>query len=110
MDKRLLDYDPFTGLIQYHHYDEMTDESHIETVQTHHQLNKELEATKELKNDENYTRKGMKNDMLHYAHIPAGVLHDWHAMGVNINDRKELIRMVNKPEYAYLKTTTLVHR
>jgi hypothetical protein len=110
MDKRLLDFDPFTGLITYHYYDETTDESHLETIQAESQLNKELEATKELKNDEEYTRKGMKDDMLHYAHIPSGVLMEWFAKGVDIKDRKELIKWVNKPEYAYLKTTTMVHR
>lgn len=110
MDKRFLDYDPFTGLMQYIYYDSLTDETHIETTQTSSQLNKELEASKELKNDEEYTRKGMKDDMLHYAHIPSGVLMEWFAKGVDIKDRKELIKMVNKPEYAYLKTTNLVHR
>jgi len=110
MHRRLLDYDEFTGLMTYHHYDELTDESHIETIQTSEQLNKELEASKELQNDTEYTRKGMKDDMLHYAHIPSGVLMEWFAKGVDIKDRKELIKMVNKPEYAYLKTTTMVHR
>lgn len=110
MDKRLLNYDEFTGLMTYHHYDELTDESHIETIQTDFQLNRELEAAKELKNDDTYTRKGMKDEMLHYAHIPSGVLMEWYAKGIDIKDRKELLKMVNKPEYAYLKTTTLVHR
>lgn len=110
MDKRLLDYDEFTGLFTYHYYDENTDESHIETVQSDFQLNRELEASKELKNDEQYTRDGMKKDMLHYAHIPSGVLMEWFVQGVDIKNQKELIKMVNKPEYAYLKTTNLVHR
>lgn len=109
-DKRLLDYDPFTGLIQYIHHDELTDTTTIETVQDSAQLNKEVEASKDLQNDASYTQNGMKNDMLHYAHIPSGVLMDWFAKGVDIKDRKELIKWVNKPEYAYLKTTSMVHR
>lgn len=108
--KRLLEHDSFTGLTQYIHYDELTDETHIETVQDSTRLNAEVEASRSLQNDEDYTRKGMKNDMLHYAHIPSGVLMEWFAQGVDINDRKALIKMVNKPEYAYLKTTNLVHR
>lgn len=110
MDKRFLGYDDFTGLMSFHHYDALTDESHIETIQTEHQLNKELEATKELKSDEQYTREGMKNDMLHYGHVPSGVLMEWYAQGVDIKSTKELMRMINKPEYAYLKTTTMVHK
>lgn len=110
MSRRLLDYDKFTGMTQYFHYDDLTDETHIETVQDSAQLNKEVDASRSLQNDEDYTRNGMKNDMLHYAHIPSGVLMEWHAQGIDIKDRKELIKMVNKPEYAYLKTTNLVHR
>jgi len=110
MDKRLLDYDPFTGLIQYISHNEATDETIIETVQDTAQLNKEVEASKDLQNDASYTQNGMKNDMLHYAHIPSGVLMEWHSKGVDIKDRKELIKWVNKPEYAYLKTTNMVHR
>jgi hypothetical protein len=110
MQKRFLDYDPFTGLIQHIHYDDLTDETHIETTQDSQRLNAEVDASKSLQNDEDYTKQGMKNEMLHYAHIPSGILMEWFAMGVDIKDRKELIKMVNKPEYAYLKTTNLVHR
>jgi hypothetical protein len=109
-DKRLLDYDPFTGLIQWIHYDESTDETTIETVQDEKQLNKELEATASLRNDSSYTQQGMKNDMLHYAHIPSEVLLKWHSEGIDIKNRKELFRMVNSPDYANLKTTSMVHR
>lgn len=110
MSRRFLEHDPYTGLTQYFHYDELTDETHIETVQDSAQLNKEIDASRDLQNDDDYTRKGMKAEMLHYAHIPAGVLMNWHAQGIDINDRKTLIKMVNKPEYSYLKTTRLQHK
>lgn len=110
MDKRFLDYDPFTGLAQYIHYDAATDETHIETVQDATRLNNEVDASKSLQNDDDYTKAGLKNEMLHYAHIPAGVLMNWFALGIDINDRKTLIKMVNKPEYSYLKTTRLLHK
>lgn len=106
MEKRLFDYDPLTGVKQFFYYDEDTDETHIQTVQD---VSHELEASKALAKDESYTRKGMKNDMLHYAHVPDGVLMQWMGMGVDIKDTKELIKMVNKPEWQYLKTTTLKH-
>jgi hypothetical protein len=48
--------------------------------------------------------------MAQYAHIPDSVLVTWKSMGVDINDSKELFRMVNKPEYSYLKTTTKFHK
>jgi hypothetical protein len=110
MTRRLLDYDNFTATATYHHYDESTDTSIIETVQDTDQIERELDATQSFRNDEEYTKQGMKNDVLHYAHIPTGVLMQWFTQGVNINDNKELFKMVNKPEYAYLKTTTMKHK
>lgn len=106
MARRLLDYNPFNGLSTYFHYDESTDETHIETVGD---STAEVEAATQLRNNEDYTRKGMKNDFLHYAHITDAVLMKWHSMGVDIKDSKELIKMVNKPEWRYLKTTNLNH-
>lgn len=107
MEKRLLDYDPITGVTQYFHFDELTNETHIETVQD---ASREVEQSRALQNDDDYTRRGMKNDMLHYAHIPDGVLMQWFGMGIDIKDRKELIKMVNKPEWSYLKTTRMMHK
>jgi hypothetical protein len=51
----------------------------------------------------------VKESWLHYAHIPDQVLHQWAIAGVNINDPKELLKMVNKPEYRYLKLVNKVH-
>lgn len=110
MDKRLLDYDPFTGLIQHIYYDETTNETHIETTQDAASLNAGLEMAKALKNDEDYTKKGLKDEALHYAWIPPSVIMKWLAEGMDINDKKAMIKKVNTPEYAYLKTTNLVHR
>jgi hypothetical protein len=110
MQKRFFDYDPFTDTTQWFYYDELTDTSYLESIQGEDTLNAQVEASKTLQNDDSYTRKGMKNDMLHYAHIPDHVLMKWHADGINISDRKELFKQVNKPEYSYLKTTRLVHR
>lgn len=106
MGRRLLEYDPFSGISTYFHYDESTDETHLETVGD---ATAEVEASTSLRNDTDYTRKGMKNDMLHYGHVPDVVLMKWHSMGVDIKDVKELIKMINKPEWRYLKTTTLNH-
>jgi hypothetical protein len=107
MTKRLLDFDQSTGMATYFHYNDATDETILETVQDHRH---EVEASTQLQNDDEYTRKGMKNDMLHYAHIPDEVLLRWHSMGININDRKELFNMVNKPEWSRLKTTRMMHK
>jgi hypothetical protein len=69
----------------------------------------EVDASRELQKDDGHWDKGVKAGWLHYCHIPDPVLLQWHAMGVNINEPKELLKMVNKPEYAYLKCTGKVH-
>lgn len=108
MDKRLLDYDPVTNICSWFTYDDATDETTISY--TGGLAKQQAEVSQALKNDDAYTRKGMKNDMVHYAHITDDMLIRWHCMGINIKDTKELFRMVNKPEYAKLKTTNIVHK
>jgi len=68
-----------------------------------------LEASKALAKDNEHWNKGVKNGWLHYAHIDDALLFKWHTMGVNISEPKELLEMVNKPEWAYLKCTGKVH-
>lgn len=106
MTKRLLDFDPLSGIRQYFEYDALTDETHIYT-EGDAEVN--LEWSRGLQKDDDYSRKGMKKEMWHYAHIPAVILHKWMVEGVDINDTKALIKKVNHPDYAYLKTTTKKH-
>lgn len=69
----------------------------------------EIEASKTLQNDPDHWKKGVKDEMVHYAHVPDSILLRWHSMGVNINDPKALIEMVNKPDWSYLKCVDKVH-
>jgi len=108
MEKRVLEVDPITKIITWFSYDDATDTTYISY--TGGDAKEKAEHSKALKNNEEYTRKGMKNDMVHYAHISDEMLLRWHCMGINIRDKKELFRMVDKPEYSNLKTTTLVHK
>ena len=102
----MLSSDPFTGIVRWVEYDPLTDELH-ESAMADAEPN--LEYSKALRNDEEYWKHGVKNEMAHYAHIPNILLEQWANKGVNINDVDELIKMVNKPEYAYLRTTTKRH-
>ena len=108
MSKRLLDIDPVTKIASWFEYDDLTDDTTISY--TGGDLDAQVEASKDLQNDDEYTRKGMKNDALHYAHIPDMILLKWKFEGVDITNKKELFRKVNEPEYSYLKTTKLVHK
>ena len=104
--RKLVDYDPFTKTFTYHHFDHDNKETVIETVQD---TRPHVELSKALQNTDSWAY-GVKNSMAQYAHIPDSVLVTWKSMGVDINDSKELFRMVNKPEYSYLKTTTKFHK
>lgn len=103
---RFLDKDPFTGLTTWFEYDSLTDTT---TLYTEGETEGNVEWSKALQNDEDYSKKGMKKEFWHYAHIPAALLHKWMAEGLDINDSKALFAKVNHPDFAYLKTTTKKH-
>jgi hypothetical protein len=108
MDKRVLDYDPLSKVCTWFEYNDATDETTISY--TGGDAKEKSETSQMLQNDENYTRQGMKNEFVHYAHISDAQLLRWHCEGIDIKDHKQLFAMVNKPEYRKLKTTTLVHK
>lgn len=68
--KRLLDYDDLTGTQTWFEHDELTDVSTIHTVADVEPL---IEVCKDLRNNEDYTRQGMKNSFLHYAILPPSI-------------------------------------
>lgn len=109
--KRLLSRDA-SGLEEWFHYDNLTGDVHIETKQD---VQANLDYTNRLRNDDDYTKKGIKNDMWHYAHIPPWVqvkwlneygLKNWPMLPEN---QKLLFKLINSPEWAYLKTTNKIH-
>jgi len=69
-----------------------------------------LEASKALAKTNDHWNDGVKKEWVHYAHIPDAILFLWHTMGVNINEPKELLDMVNRPEWAYWKLTDKKHK
>lgn len=112
LDKRLLDYDPDTGVSEIFHYDHMTGDVHIETRQD---VDPILDVTNELRNDEQYSRDGIKDEMWHYASIPIVVQMRWLSEYGSENwpmkpgNEKLLFRLLNSPEWKYLKATGKIH-
>jgi len=108
MAKHLLDFNPLTG--EQVVFDYQGDKVQI----THHQdVARIIEGNKALAKNDGLTKRGIKNDMWHYATIPNVVALKWkQEKGVDINNpahRKAMFKLLNDPEYAYLKTTTLKH-
>jgi len=109
--KRILDFDPITGITTTFDYDHATDTTILGSEQDVSLL---LEVNKQLQNSDSYTKKGMQADWWHYASYPAIIIEKWLTeYGVNVFDKdhqKKVFELTNRPEYRYLKTTTKMHR
>lgn len=106
MSKKLLDYDPLTGIKTYHQYDHGTGLTHIEEVQDCSSI---LERNKRLQNDTSYSYNGKKVDWFHFATVPNTVLYkfmtDYGLDYRNEDDLKKIERLLQSREYMYLRTT-----
>jgi len=100
------------GVDRIFHYDDITDKCHIEYKQDVTPL---LERSKKLANDESYSKKGIKDDWWHFANIPAVIQLKWIQEYGEKNDPMKpeneplLFRLLNSPEYRYLKATNKIH-
>ena len=105
MAKDLIDYDPWTLTATYHHYDELTDKTTIETVQD---MEPFLQTANELRKDDDYSKQGIKKEMWHYAHLPNAIIDKMLLEdGVNVFERgqeKEVLRLLNT-KYSIYKVT-----
>lgn len=98
--ERLLDYDRASGVKTFFSSEAGGDRWAIR--QEFGDVSPEVDASRELQKDDDHWKKGVKSGWLHAAHIPDPILLKWHAMGVNINEPKELLRMAQRPEWRYL--------
>lgn len=110
MSRRLLSSDPLTGIDTFHEYDAGTNETNIIHIGDSEPY---LEANKRLANDNEYTKRGIKNEWWKYASIPPAVQVKWlieHGVDVYNKDHGDaVLKLVNHPDYAYLKTTSKHH-
>jgi hypothetical protein len=104
MGKRLLDFDPLTGIKTYHHYDHKTKITRIERVQNVEPI---LEYNKELAKTD-HEKQGIKRSWWHAACIPIVMQEKWlNEHGVDIYNRDHwpaVKRLLNDPDYRYLRT------
>jgi len=110
LTKRVLDYDPFTGMTTTFDYDYSTDTTLIGREQNVDIL---LDANKRLQLDTDYSKKGIKNEWWHYARIPCSIVEKWkNEFGIDVFNKdheRAVFRKLNDPEYRYLKTTAGFH-
>lgn len=110
MSKELIDYDPFTGISQYHDYDPTTD---ISRFICEGDAGPVLEINKAMANDTDFTKNGIKDGMWLYASIPT--IFQYKLLvekGIDVYKKEHgpaLSRVLEDPEYRHLKTTTKRH-
>ena len=102
--------DPSTGLMTWHGYDHATDTT---TIGYSADSEPVLELNKAMANDEDFSKKGIKDGWWLYASIPAILQMKWLTEeGLDIYNPQHSDRLSRKladPEYRYLKTTTGNH-
>jgi len=111
MDKRLLGYDPYTGIETWFHYDELTDET---TIQEKADLTPLHKLNYEMRKDEDLTKKGIKHGHWLYASIhpieQQMMLQKYGVDCFNKDQWKEVMKILNTdPDFQRCKTTTGTH-
>jgi len=103
--KRLLDYDPFTGLMTFHDYDETEDKTFISYEQDVEPI---LDRNKRAQNE----ATGPMGDMVHVASIPSSIQLKWlieHGVDITNKDHMPKVkRLLNNSEYRYLKVRDII--
>ena len=106
-DRRFFDYDPLTKITQYFHWDHETETYALESEQD---VTAYLEQNKRLYNEDDFKRKGYKDEMVHVAQIPLIVIEKWlREDGIDVynpDHKKAVMRKLNHPDYLYLRTTS----
>jgi len=105
-----IDYDPLTGMrvtFQYNH------DNDTFTIGHHQDVSNVLESNKWALVDLDQHKKAAKAEWAHYAKIPEIVILEWKAKyGVdfmNANHWPQVMKLINDPDYRYLKRTTYHH-
>lgn len=109
--KRVVDYNPVSGITMSVDYDRHTDTTTI--IHEFDDVGSALDRNKALANDTDYTKKGIRDGWWHYAFIPNAIIHKWMVEeGINAykkEDEARVFKKLNSPEYRYLKTTAKHH-
>ena len=104
MTRRLLDFDPLTGLLEYHSYDPATDTTVIESVQNVAPI---LERNKALQ-VESDGGWSPSRELRRAAAIPDIIILKWRREeGIDVFNRDHwpaVRRKLNSSEYRYLRT------
>ncbi len=112
MTTHVLDYDPLSGEACLFH-DNQDGTFAIENLQSRAVIDAMMDGNKEMANDNDFSKQGIKKDWWKYATIPNVLILKWkNELGVDIfnkDDKKKMFALLNSPEYRFLKTTSMRH-
>lgn len=113
MTTRVIDYDPLSGETVLFH-DNQDGSFNIEHLQSRRVIDALMDGNKDMANDSDFTRRGIKKDWWKYATVPNIIIMKWrNELGVDFfdkNDRKKVFQLLNHPDYRHLKTTRGWHQ
>jgi len=98
--KRVLDYDPATGITQWFHYDEITGNVGLETQQD---VEAVIEDTKGAFNPVN-ERAPWKGDVHRVASIPMVIYHQLAKISNNFKDQRVIRKWLNDKDNRVFRT------
>ena len=110
--KRVLDHDPLTGVTEWFDYDPVADEVRIWSETNDRDIKSFLDTTQTQRNDEDFSRRGIKQGFWKYASLPAHVIVELRSKGIDVfnpGHTKDLVREINA-NYPATKTTNKWHR
>ena len=106
LGKRIVDFDPFTGITTYFDYDHASNTTYVGSEQN---ISHILDINKALQNDTDYSKQGIREEWWHVAKIPNIVIEKWkNEFGIDVLNKDHWPRVKklrNDPEYKWLKTT-----
>jgi hypothetical protein len=109
----LIDYDPFTGISTTMQYNAEKDAIVMGYVATSDWCKRRAGGQQSGDVGVDQHRKAAKEEWAHYAKIPPIVQYEWlYKHGVDFNKKDHwpgVMRLLNSPDYRYLKRTTYYH-
>ena len=109
MDKRLLSYDPISGLYTYHSYDHENETTYISYGVEPKSTELILDINQKIANEPEFTKEGIKEGWWFYASIPVELQVKWLIEeGIDIWKKEDWPRVkakINDRDFSKVKTT-----
>ena len=104
----ILDVDPLDQTVTRYHYDEIEKRSYIHTAQNPEYLKTIVDAATDLRNDESFKDRGIKNSWMLAALIPKQVMNEMitkYHIAQPLREQKRVMKIIQR-DYPHLMTAS----